>query len=593
MSYSLKVLKDYPLGFWKLDESSGTSAVDLSGCSNNATYSGTRTSNILPLVVGSSYASKINSSYSITYNIVNDYFNSSKATKFAISSNSDEPFSLEAWFYPKIASTSLVPIIGDASADVGLFYDNGNILFSVQSEEVFYTVKNPERAIHVVGTYSGKSITLYIDGEKVITKSFSPFKFTNSTLSLKSGPCTSSDYFLINNVALYRYEVSSYSVADHYYAALGLNPADIVIKNKGEYFAIADRTPFVPFKYSYPGNKSWKYLIEDGLTYNSLENSLSIEKTSTSSSSSIDIKDFISIPVSVTADSSKIEWTGTKGVSVYISFDDITYVECSNGSVIPGYSLNSFSSNTGFYLKVTFSSSDTSKYLPKIYDLSISFYNDQIIYSNNGSSYFSTLEGVAGVVNFDAVVCAKNTPVLFRYKRNGIETFYNSAFHITANYGIRTIEFFYTPDNFSDDGGLISTSNGVSLESHYHWNNVGAITKTSISAIYVNGVNKYSETNINNVFSAGNMYHVVIVFPATVTGDIEFNHSQNGATAALYQNIALYQNAFAQSDVTENYNLYTLGSYLSVNEKSGNLSMQVVENSANYYNNDWLVYKTQ
>ncbi len=40
MSYQLKVIKDYPIGFWPLDESSGSTATDISGCGNNATYVG-------------------------------------------------------------------------------------------------------------------------------------------------------------------------------------------------------------------------------------------------------------------------------------------------------------------------------------------------------------------------------------------------------------------------------------------------------------------------------------------------------------------------------------------------------------------------
>jgi hypothetical protein len=52
MSYQLKVIKDYPIGFWTLDESSGTTASDISGCGNNATYVGSPASNMLPLVSG-------------------------------------------------------------------------------------------------------------------------------------------------------------------------------------------------------------------------------------------------------------------------------------------------------------------------------------------------------------------------------------------------------------------------------------------------------------------------------------------------------------------------------------------------------------
>ena len=89
------------------------------------------------------------------------------------------------------------------------------------------------------------------------------------------------------------------------------------------------------------------------------------------------------------------------------------------------------------------------------------------------------------------------------------------------------------------------------------------------------------------------MYHVVAVFPANVGGDLEFNHSQNGSNAALFQNIALYENAFTQADVTANYNMYRLGNYSIIEDNPNGSSLTVVENSVNYYNNDWVVYQTQ
>ena len=52
MSYQLKVIQDYPIGFWPLDETSGTTATDISGCGNNGTYTGSLTTNLLPLIPG-------------------------------------------------------------------------------------------------------------------------------------------------------------------------------------------------------------------------------------------------------------------------------------------------------------------------------------------------------------------------------------------------------------------------------------------------------------------------------------------------------------------------------------------------------------
>ena len=66
MTYQLKVIKDYPIGFWPLDESSGTTALDISGCGNTGTYVGGLQSNILPLIPGGISGNLINSTKSIT-----------------------------------------------------------------------------------------------------------------------------------------------------------------------------------------------------------------------------------------------------------------------------------------------------------------------------------------------------------------------------------------------------------------------------------------------------------------------------------------------------------------------------------------------
>ena len=625
MSYRSVVLSDYPLAYWPLDDLTTADAVtnftdllsqfntyqevldnfdsyaniygdiayDHSGCNNHSNYIGDPNPNILPIVIGNSRATKITDINSIAYVVDKDYYGSSNAAKFGVSTNSNEPFSIEAWFYPKFDSATVTSIVGDLNEDIGLFYDDGNILFSVQSQKISYTIKDPDRTIHVVGVYGGNSITLYVDGKKVASKTFDEFLFTNSTLELKSGPTAMFDHFLINSVAIYRYQLSEAAVLNHYIEAQGIKPEDVVQKYNGEIFAISDTTPNVPFRYSYPGNKSWVYLTQDGLTYNEIEESLSVTKTDSSGFATYTIDEFIALPGSATMDSSKIEWTSTKYVSVYVSLDGVTYTECVNGGTIPNYTLASFNSAGGFFLRIELTSFDTSLYLPKIWDLTITFYNNQIVYSNNGSSYFSTLEGVFGAATFDATVGNKNTPILFRGGRNGIKTIQDSGFIINTSYGVGTLEFFYTPSSLNDNGLIaVASTNGYSAASIY-WHNLGTISKSNISKIYVNGVDKTSETNVLDLFEAGEMYHVVIVFASDVSGQIKFGDSIYGSVPALFQNIALYENLYTQADVTENYDLYRFGSYTTVNENGANMSMQVVENSVNYYNNDWLVYQTQ
>ena len=61
-------------------------------------------------------------------------------------------------------------------------------------------------------------------------------------------------------------------------------------------------------------------------------------------------------------------WNNSRG-----SVDGTTYETCENGQIIPQFTIASFDSNKQIYLKITLSTTDSSKYLPKIYDLQIKF----------------------------------------------------------------------------------------------------------------------------------------------------------------------------------------------------------------------------
>jgi hypothetical protein len=69
MSYKSQVLKDNPLAFWPLEESSGTTIADRSPSGNNGSYSTTITdSKEMPLAYGISRAFK-NKNQTITFNM--------------------------------------------------------------------------------------------------------------------------------------------------------------------------------------------------------------------------------------------------------------------------------------------------------------------------------------------------------------------------------------------------------------------------------------------------------------------------------------------------------------------------------------------
>jgi hypothetical protein len=622
MSYRSTILSDYPIAYYPLDDLTtvdfsnytaieseyetyqdilddpaissyanifGDIVYDHSGCENDSFYAGDPETDIVPIVVGNSRATKITSANSIEYVITKDYTATETTSQFATLSSSDNDFTIEAWVYPKFTTTNITPIFGDLSSNVGLFYDKGNILFKMDTEEIFCTVPYLNKVMHIVCTYSVSSASIYINGVLQKTTSLSTPPFENSTVALKSGPTLDSDdYFLINSLAVYRYALSDTQINSHYTQASGIAPIQVVTPESGQLFEVYDNSIATQYFYSYPANRSWPDIMNEDLYFNQNDNSVSLVQTDSVISSTTYIEDIISIPAALTIDSSKIDWDGDNGITVEVSLDGSTYVECINGGAIPGFVLNDFSTQRTFFIKITFDSTDASKYVPKLYSLAMSFYNDQIFYSNNSGSYMTTLDGTASVSEYEITTGNNRYPILSRDARNGIKTVQDSGFYLTTQSDVNTLEFFYTPYALTVSGLISTASSGSYAASNYSWSGSGTISKTNISAIYINGVNKTSQTSVSNVFKLGELHHVLIVFTAAVSGQIKFSHSSSGAIPALFQNLALYQAQFTSTQALEHYNLYILGS-TSVIDDSSNASITMTESSVEYYDNDWVV----
>lgn len=560
---------------------------DSSPCNNDGLYSGSLDSSILPLIPGEPYAIKIDIDNSIAISIDKDYNQSTAAGGLGTAPTSDNDFTLETWFYPSFTTSNKTAIMGDLTENVGLFYQKGNIIFAVDTEEISYTIPYLNKSYYIVAAYSGSSISLYLDSELVASKELTGFTFGNTSLSMQSGPTLNSgDYFLINGMAAYRYSLSSTQIETHYNLAKTLIPIQVATPEVGELFEFYDNSISTQYSFSYPANKPWSNFVTEDLFYDIPNNYLKMLQ-GTGVAKTVVLEDFITIPSGPTMDSSRIEWYGDNGITIETSVDGTTYQSCINGQSIPQYKIGSFHTSRNLYLKITMSTTDDSKYLPRLDSISIKFYNDQKMYAQNSTSYFKTLEGQSGVTEFEVDLSNELYPILSRDKRNGLKVVQNSGFGIVTDRLTQTVEFFYTPYALTNSG-LISSSAGTGYyASNYSWAS-GTISKTNISAIYVNGVNKTSQTNVANVFTQGELHYVVIVFTAPISDAIKFNYSSSGAVPALYQNVILYETAFDSTAAQLHYDLY-MGTNPTVLDDS---SFTVTENSVTPYNNDWLVYQT-
>ena len=580
MSYQLKVIKDYPIGFWPLDESSGATASDISGCGNNATYVGSPASNILPLVSGGVSGTKITNTAYITVPVTKDYYGATVGAGFGTKYNSDNDFTIEAWVYPSIESSSETPLFADAANDIGLFWENGDIVFKVSdTESVRYCVTYSKKSLHIIGVYSVGSISLYIDSFVVDSKSLSNFKFTNTTLGLQIGPTTvSGDTFTVDAPAVYRYGLQPDSIRKHYVDGnITTSAINVVYPDRGILFTGTDANIKAVMDYSYPASKPWSDFVDDNTYYDSTKRYITFYKTDTSQSKSFVINDYFFIPSQIGLTTSKIEWRNDLGITVESSVDGITYAQCTNGQPLPQYTKDSFNSSGNVYIRITMSTTDASKYLPKLSFFCITFYADRTIYADNfGDKITSSTDYYLGSLNY---------PVLSRHHMNGIRAKNAAGFNLNASTSVKSVEMLFTPLTLAANTLFYASSPSAT---RLAWNGSGVVSKANIAKIYVNNIDVTNQTNISSYLVAEEPHHIVIVFTTPVTGTLQLNYESTGGPSNLYKNIATYDSELTAPKVETHFELYCGNPVESITENA----MTLTELDTDYYNNDWIVLQS-
>ena len=584
MSYYLDVLKDSPIGLWKLDESSGSVAYDFSGCGNHASYIGQIVKLGMPIVSGGDHSNKIDSSNYIQFTMSKDFSGTNGNGGFATSDTYDNDFSLEAWIHPKTL-TSLTPILADSSG-IGLYWDNGNIVFKIESQRIDYSVPNPNRVMHVVGVYSINSMSLYLDGALVALQPV-PTKFTNTSISLMSGPTESGEYFLLDSPAVYRYALSNSSIISHYKHLFLSNDEQISVPDFGKLFIGSDKYHKAETRYYYPEQESWKSLAynNDNLSYDEKNNSMYL---STGTYGEI-VEDLV---LNITKDyiSSRIDWVSSSGVSIYVSDVSETgpWTICSNGSSVPGFAQgSSFSSKKILYFKVAFESSDPNIYIPELYSLNIYFYTQKKIFSHNGADTISTSQPLSGSL-WDIDISSNSYPVRSRQYNNGIRP-KSSAFFANLEEDVKSIEMIFTPKSLSN-GFLLFNKTG-SVETSLSWSANGAISKSNISSLYVNGQDISSATNISSYLYIDEPNYIFVTASSLISGELWLNGKQLLGSRSgvlddnLYQNIATYSSSLISPE--EHYNLY-IGKTLAIGQDS---SITMTEDSVSTYSRDRIIFQ--
>lgn len=573
MSYYLSVIKDSPSGLWKLDELSGSVCYDSSGCGNHGSYIGNILNTSMPIVSGGSRSTKITDTNYLEFSVTKDFSGLGGVGGFGTNKTSDNDFSLEIWFHPKNLTT-LTPILAD-SAGIGIYWDNGNILFKLEDEEIYYSVPNSNRSLHVVAIYSVKSMFLYLNGKLVASKSISKINFTNESLLFNCGPADINKYFIVDAPAIYRYSLSPDKILNHYINFISNTESNIVLPDSGEIFKASEMYQDITTTIAFPAQLSWDYHVDDNILYRDYTDSLYL---SPSSSYGEFIKVF-SLPHWKNFVSSKLEIMASNGISVYVSIDNqSTWQQCQNGKALPGFSQGSdFSDSKVIAIKVTFESNDSERYVPELYYMKIHFYDSKKLSAHGGGSIISVEEPNLGD-SWEISISNMNSNILLREKDNGITTD-NSCFYADTLKDIKYLEMIFFPKSLSS--GYLFYNKTNSVESYISWIADGTITKNNISNLYINGQDVTSQNNISNYLHIDEPNYILVKTSSEMTGQIWLNGKQDGGNRSgvlddnMYQNISIYESD--SIDHLKHYNLYIGKDIIEANDSVIHISEEAVK----------------
>jgi PKD repeat protein len=214
--------------YWRLDETSGTAAADANGANNNGTYNSSPTS-VAPLISGET------NSFARSFNGTSQYVDMSP-TPFGTPTN----LSAEAWVKTSAAKAAggYHFLISDSASEFNngfsLAIDSSNRpIFVAARENIIGIVTRgqatssvavaPNTTHHIVGTYNGSQVRIYVDGVERGSAAFSGALTWPSGRDLRIGRPVSSTSLAqrylqgtIDEPALYTSALAAATVQAHY-----------------------------------------------------------------------------------------------------------------------------------------------------------------------------------------------------------------------------------------------------------------------------------------------------------------------------------------------------------------------------------------
>ena len=216
----------YAVGIWRFEEGSGTTLYDESGFGNDATFHG----NLTPVFPSGVYSGTT----ALQFDGIDDYVSIDDSSSLDIT----DQITIEAWIYPEsfeesapylkgIVSKYHTPSangyilrLGDAT-DANKNKPQFHLVTGGVSETLLGNGLDTNEWYHIVGTYDGSNMLLYVNGVRINSESASGSIATNNDLvSIGTDfiSVASNREFdgLIDNVAIYDLALTTAQIQQHF-----------------------------------------------------------------------------------------------------------------------------------------------------------------------------------------------------------------------------------------------------------------------------------------------------------------------------------------------------------------------------------------
>jgi hypothetical protein len=258
--YSNTVIGDGPAGYWRLGETTGTTAGDAAGA-NPGTYTNG------PKLGQSSLLPADGANRSVRFDGSNDHVSIPSSSSLSPTAH----VSVEAWIKP-----AALPIAGNFASvaskpqSYSLQFNGPRLEFTVIQSGVSRRLQAPAGAIatgnayYVVGTYDGAVQRLYVNGAEVAnTHLTGAISSSSQELSLGSWDADSEPFNgTIDEVAVYTLALSPVRIDAHYQAAIGGPPPDPTVNDPSGLTATATSPTQVSLQWSDNSGNEGEFLIE-------------------------------------------------------------------------------------------------------------------------------------------------------------------------------------------------------------------------------------------------------------------------------------------------------------------------------------------